>query len=610
MGFRHVMLKKVSLFQNDDYVAVAREVTQGYIVAFEPLANADRVHHILLFGCTEPAYRSGFWKGGATCGAGVSHILYAWARNAPNLVLPRNVAFSVGHESDGIRYIVLQVHYAQPFAGDVKDYSGVTLQMTQKRPENLAAVLLFVSGEPIPPGKNQVQINVSCEYDQDIELHPFAFRTHTHAMGRVVSAYYKHDEHWTKIGARNPLWPQLFEMITTSPVIKKGDLMAATCRFDSHEKREMTPMGSMGSNEMCNFYMMFYWDAAKENPFPWGAACSGQERAVCADFYDYPFGVIEDGAFTSVDGVKLGQVAGLSFMGDNLIIFHRGGRAWDQNTFDEYNVLRDKTPINEDVILIVDFSGKQPRILRKLGRNKFYLPHGIYMDRDGFLYTTDVGSHTVAKWRIRGNGKLSAVSVESLDLELVWESGKRFVPDGDKFHFCKPTGIVKTDEGVFVSDGYCNSKVVQLDTATGARKYEFGIPGNGPSQFNLPHDVVTTPTGGHLLVADRENGRVQELSTRGDFIMDWSSSVMSNIYSVDAHFEYVYMIPGRTGRESGGIRAFVGRAGTGLIEFSFSPTSRPFGQPHVIRVSPNGQNIYVGDIANGNPTLWKFRVNY
>lgn len=32
--------------------------------------------------------------------------------------------------------------------------------------------------------------------------------------------------------------------------------MAAMCRFDSHDKDETVPMGSMGSNEMCNFYMV------------------------------------------------------------------------------------------------------------------------------------------------------------------------------------------------------------------------------------------------------------------------------------------------------------------------------------------------------------------
>ncbi|KJH46680.1 copper type II ascorbate-dependent monooxygenase domain protein [Dictyocaulus viviparus] len=243
-----------SPIQNDEYVAVSREAPEGYIVSFEPMAHADRVHHMLLFGCTEPAFSSNFWKG------------------APNLILPNNVAFSIGHKSDGIRYLILQVHYAQPFLGDVKDFSGIILYLSQTKPQNLAAVLLFVSGEPVPPRKEQVQINISCEYNGETELHPFAFRTHTHAMGRVVSAYYKHDGQWNKIGSRNPQWPQLFELIPNIPIIRKGDLMAASCRFDSRNKINTTPMGSMGTNEMCNFYMMFYWDSTKDNPFPWGAS--------------------------------------------------------------------------------------------------------------------------------------------------------------------------------------------------------------------------------------------------------------------------------------------------------------------------------------------------
>ncbi|KAK6051712.1 NHL repeat protein [Cooperia oncophora] len=259
----------------------------------------------------------------------------------------------------------------------------------------------------------------------------------------------------------------------------------------------------------------------------------------------------------------------------------------------------DKTPIRDDVILIVSFNGNQTRIVKKLGKNRFYLPHGIHVGKDGFIYTTDVGSHTVAKWKIAGN-----------DLELMWESGKKLTPDSDETHFCKPAGVVQTDEGVFVADGYCNNRIVQLDSETGNRKGQFGLPGNGPAQFNLPHDVVSTPTGGHLLVADRENGRVQELSTHGDFIIEWASSLFSNIYSVDAQDEYIYLLPGRTSRENEAIHVFVGRAGTGLVEFGFAPTSRPFGQPHVIRVSPDGRSIFVGDIASGKSTLWIFRIQH
>ncbi|GMT00377.1 hypothetical protein PENTCL1PPCAC_22551, partial [Pristionchus entomophagus] len=78
----------------------------------------------------------------------------------------------------------------------------------------------------------------------------------------------------------------------------------------------------------------------------------------------------------------------------------------------------------------------------------FYLPHGILVDTDNSIYTTDVGSHTVAKWK----GSLSKV----------WEAGTPLSPGSGSTHFCKPTGIVVKGGSIFVSDGYCNDRVVEL----------------------------------------------------------------------------------------------------------------------------------------------------
>jgi peptidylglycine monooxygenase len=45
-------------------------------------------------------------------------VIYAWARDAPELELPEGVGFRVGGKSP-IQYLVLQVHYAttKPFEG-------------------------------------------------------------------------------------------------------------------------------------------------------------------------------------------------------------------------------------------------------------------------------------------------------------------------------------------------------------------------------------------------------------------------------------------------------------------------------------------------------------
>jgi len=50
-------------------------------------------------------------------------IAYAWAKNAPPTILPKDVAFQIGTEAN-IRYLVLQVHYAHPMPEGTQDDSG------------------------------------------------------------------------------------------------------------------------------------------------------------------------------------------------------------------------------------------------------------------------------------------------------------------------------------------------------------------------------------------------------------------------------------------------------------------------------------------------------
>lgn len=75
----------------------------------------------------------------------------------------------------------------------------------------MAGVYLFASGTPIPPGQPASLNQISCSFNSDVVLHPFAFRTHTHQMGRVVSGYVKKSTtgEWIQIGKRNPQWPQV-----------------------------------------------------------------------------------------------------------------------------------------------------------------------------------------------------------------------------------------------------------------------------------------------------------------------------------------------------------------------------------------------------------------
>ncbi|KAK0429082.1 hypothetical protein QR680_011179 [Steinernema hermaphroditum] len=608
---------------NDDYVAVAMQASPGYIVKFEPFAHADRVHHMLLYGCEQPAMNSDFWKGMQTC-YGASHILYAWARNAPSLTLPNDVAFAVGSEG-GIRYLVLQVHYAQPFAGNVKDYSGVTLHMTQQRPANLAAVLLFVSGTPIPPGLNQFQNNMSCVYNGGPDLHPFAFRTHTHAMGRVVSAYLKHENTWTPIGKRNPQWPQLFQPIATDPVIRQGDLMAAQCRFDSHDKTKFVNMGSMGMDEMCNFYMMYYWDASKPHPFPSGGYCGDrQEEKLVANEYPVegttllpkhpewehqahqsakPFGVVEKMRVSQIGQHKLGQVSGLSFdKNGNVVVFHRADKVWNQFTFDQNGVLSDKNPIARPTILVAKPDEKSLTMVAEYGSSMFYMPHGIFVDGSDNYYITDVGSHQVKKLKVQ-NGKL--VEVFSL--------GTKFQPGAGKDHFCKPAGITvsKRDGSIFVADGYCNTRVVRF-SKDGKYMSEFGTPSTPADRFALgafalPHDVVIDDESSELYVTDRNNGRVQKFMVDGASLGEVrESNMVSNVYSADySPVDGLFMIPGEI-RGEPSLAVYVAPANRTQIQYSWEPSERAFQRPHILRI--RGTSVWIGEIDEEGGVLWRFEI--
>eukprot|EP00105_Crassostrea_gigas_P021967 XP_011441308.1 PREDICTED: peptidylglycine alpha-hydroxylating monooxygenase-like [Crassostrea gigas] len=117
-------MPQVSPKVKDTYLCHAIETSQKnptYITGFEPDANKDIAHHILIYGCTTPGSRDSVWNCGemshtteeystaGVCGSG-SQIVYAWAMDAPSLTLPKDVGFKVGGDSD-IKYLVLQVHY-------------------------------------------------------------------------------------------------------------------------------------------------------------------------------------------------------------------------------------------------------------------------------------------------------------------------------------------------------------------------------------------------------------------------------------------------------------------------------------------------------------------
>ncbi|XP_057336036.1 peptidylglycine alpha-hydroxylating monooxygenase [Microplitis mediator] len=256
-----------------------------YIVGYEPNATMEVAHHILIYGCKTPGTSKAVWNCGemaaapnnnvefsnvaSPCGEG-SEILYAWARDAPTLRLPDGVGFKIGKDSQ-IKYLVLQVHYAHidHFKdGVTTDDSGIILHYTSKPLHKLAGVYLLGTMGVIP-AKSTEYMETACLFTENKVLHPFAYRTHTHSLGKVVAGYViDRDNNWIELGKRDPLTPQMFYPIKNNVTITKGDILAARCTMSNYRDRD-TYIGATNNDEMCNFYLMYYVDNDQTVDMKW-----------------------------------------------------------------------------------------------------------------------------------------------------------------------------------------------------------------------------------------------------------------------------------------------------------------------------------------------------
>lgn len=271
----HLLMPAVRPTKPDTYLcrAVKLDTTAEYIVGFKPHANMDTSHHILLHGCGEPGSDSEIWNcgemavkdtqysAGPTCKSSLS-ILYAWAMEAPNLELPKGVGFKVGGDTD-VQYLVMQIHYknVDKFLPpkNQTDSSGLTLEMTKEKVKRRAGIYLLGTNGVIPR-HSTVYMETACLYYNKFVLHPFAYRTHTHKLGRVVSGYVVRNGKWTEIGRKNPQLPQMFYNITNPGLtIQRGDILAARCTMKNDGVKDVY-IGSTQADEMCNLYVMYYVD--------------------------------------------------------------------------------------------------------------------------------------------------------------------------------------------------------------------------------------------------------------------------------------------------------------------------------------------------------------
>ncbi|XP_012577268.1 PREDICTED: peptidyl-glycine alpha-amidating monooxygenase isoform X4 [Condylura cristata] len=251
--------------QSDTYFCMSMRLPmdeEAFVIDFKPRASMDTVHHMLLFGCNMPSSTGSYWFCDEGTCADKANILYAWARNAPPTRLPKGVGFRVGGET-GSKYFVLQVHYGDisAFRDNHKDCSGVSLHLTRVPQPLIAGMYLMMSVDTvIPAGEKVVNSDISCHYKK-YPMQVFAYRVHTHHLGKVVSGYRVRNGQWSLIGRQSPQLPQAFYPVEHPVDVSFGDILAARCVFTGEGRTEATHIGGTSSDEMCNLYIMYYMEA-------------------------------------------------------------------------------------------------------------------------------------------------------------------------------------------------------------------------------------------------------------------------------------------------------------------------------------------------------------
>jgi peptidylglycine monooxygenase len=131
--------------------------------------------------------------------------------------------------------------------------------------------------------------------------------------------------------------------------------------------------------------------------------------------------------------------------------------------------------------------------------------HGIAATPDNRIVVVDRDAHQLLFFDTGGR--------------LMWTLGERHRPRLQA-PFNHPCDVAVAPDGeIYVADGYGNSCVHRF-SADGRLLATWGEPGDGPGQFSTPH-AVWVDGYDSVLVADRENNRIQVFSRDGTFQEEW-----------------------------------------------------------------------------------------
>ncbi|KAI1296749.1 Peptidyl-alpha-hydroxyglycine alpha-amidating lyase 2 [Halotydeus destructor] len=294
-----------------------------------------------------------------------------------------------------------------------------------------------------------------------------------------------------------------------------------------------------------------------------------------------------------------GQVAGLATCPTGkLHLFHRASNIWDSDSFYSNETYKHvaKGPITNDTVLVLDSTNGT--LVTSWGKNRFYMPHGISIDVEGNIWLTDVALHQVFRFRHDDLNEPNLVL------------GEPFVPGNDFGHFCKPTDIAVSSTGmVYISDGYCNSRIVIAD-ASGRVLGQIGIN----EQMSVPHSLALLEKDDLICVADRENKRILCYTAGlgdtepGKLVFNVVHPDIGRVFAIDHIGDVMLAINGPSAAGDAPAAGVTLDLATEKLVNMWSPKTG-FVDPHDISVSPDQRSFFVCDIGpKAAQKVYKFNV--
>ena len=272
------------------------------------------------------------------------------------------------------------------------------------------------------------------------------------------------------------------------------------------------------------------------------------DYAVVADSFSLPAGM----TFGSTSGVAINSKG-------HIFVLHRG-----------------PNPLME-----FDGNGK---FIRALGDGLFDRPHGLRIDAQDNIWTTDVRSHVVYKFSPEGR-ILLVLGVRDTAGEMHSYGHLRL--------FNEPNDMAFGPQGeIFVVQGHGRGepKVIKFDKDGNFIK-AWGKKGTGPGEFDIAHSIAIDAQG-LVYVADRNNQRIQVFDADGKYLRESNHPGTPCGLFIDPD-QNLWLAHGHAGRLikldlNGNVLGSTGSQGKGPGQF---------GEAHFLAVSAQG-DVFVADTLN------------